>query len=137
MYECLVNPSTDKLSKCIINIDESIKKYTTTDDNLKNMHPEIVLALLHRFGFKALKNTDGKKYIISAQSWKNKILENLDIDKSNVSNSVIEYLQKLVDYVNSKPELLNGNKFTTNDFYDPVSKKDKFGVKNIKLKDIP
>ena len=127
LYECLVNPSTDKLSKCIINIDESIKKYTTTDDNLKNMHPEIVLALLHRFGFKAVKNTDGKKYIISAQSWKNKILDNLDIDKSKVSISVIEYLQKLVDYVNSKPELLNGNKFTTNDFYDPVSKKDKFG----------
>jgi hypothetical protein len=30
LYECLVNPSTDKLSKCIINIGESIKKYTKT-----------------------------------------------------------------------------------------------------------
>ena len=129
LYECLVNPSGDKLSTCITKISESMTKYNTSKQNLQNMNPEIVLALLHRFGFKAIKDNNGKKKIISVESWKTKILPSLKISLTDAGSltNVESYLQKLVDYINSKPELLNSNNFTTNDFYDPVTNKDKFG----------
>ena len=133
LYECLVNPSTDNLEQCIQNIVDYMANYNLSDDNLKNMNPEIVLALLHRFGFKAIKDNNEKKQIISVQSWVSKIFPKLKIKTTtpiNINIPVLLYLQKLVNYINSKPEILNGNNFTTNDFYDPVTHKDKFG-KNV------
>lgn len=129
LYECLVNPSGDNLSTCIKKISDSMTNYNISNQNLQNMNPEIVLALLHRFGFKAIKDNNGKKKIISVASWKKYILPSLKItitDDGSLTN-VDSYLQNLVDYINSKPELLNSNNFTTNDFYDPVTNKDKFG----------
>lgn len=128
LYQCLVNPNADNLSQCMKTISDMIQHTNINDDNLKNMNPEIVLALLHRFGFKAIKGADGKKHIMSVMSWRTNILPNLniklDVDKGS---NIIQYLQHLVNYINSKPEILNGNSFTTNDFYDAKTHKDKFG----------
>ena len=128
LYQCLVHPSADNLSQCITTITDMMKDTKTNDDNLKNMNPEIVLALLHRFGFKAIKNADGQKQIMSVSSWGTKILPNLNIKliPGDILN-ITTYLQNLVNYINSKPEILNGNTFTTNDFYDAKTQKDKFG----------
>ena len=128
LYQCLVNPSEDKLKQCISKISELMTTHNIDDTNLKNMNPDIVLALLHRFGFKAIKDPEGTKHIISVNSWKKQILPKLNITIVDATHgNVHRYLQKLVDYINSKPEILNGNNFTTNDFYDPITKKDKFG----------
>jgi hypothetical protein len=133
LYQCLVNPSEDKLKQCISKISDLMTKHNTSDINLRNMNPDIVLALLHRFGFKAIKDAKGTKHIISVDSWKREILPKLNIVIDETSHGIVHtYLQKLVDYINSKPEILNGNNFTTNDFYDPATKKDKFG-KNVVL----
>ena len=130
LYQCLVNPSADNLSQCITTITDMMNNDNIGEDNLKNMNPEIVLALLHRFGFKAITGADGKKQIMSIIAWQTKILPELKLNnKFNDPKSIniILYLQHLVNYINSKPEILNGNSFTTNDFYDAKTHKDKFG----------
>ena len=128
LYQCLVHPSADNLSQCITTITDMMNHTNINNDNLKNMNPEIVLALLHRFGFKAIKGADGKKRIMSVAAWVKKIVPNLNIKiiPGNRSN-ILTYLLNLVNYINSKPEILNGNSFTTNDFYDAKTHKDKFG----------
>jgi hypothetical protein len=127
LYKCLVDPTTDNLKKCVSKINDEMLNYGGTDDtNLKNMNPEIVLALLHRFGFKALKDATGAKKIISVYRWSASILPQLNINAGSITGQVATYLQKLVDYVNSKPEILNG-KITSNSFYDSATNKDKFG----------
>jgi hypothetical protein len=136
LYQCLVHPSADNLSQCITTITDMMKHDDIRNvndinkDNLKNMNPEIVLALLHRFGFKAITGADGKKQIMSIMAWKSKILPELKLNNKfddGKSINIVIYLQHLVNYINSKPEILNGNSFTTNDFYDAKTHKDKFG----------
>jgi hypothetical protein len=127
LYKCLIDPTADNLGKCVMKINDEMVTYGGTDDsNLRNMNPEIVLALLHRFGFKAIKDATGEKKIISVYRWSASILPELNISSGLITPQVANYLQKLVDYVNSKPEILNG-KVTSNSFYDAGSNKDKFG----------
>jgi hypothetical protein len=129
LYECLVDGSKDKLKSCIATLGNTMTNANVDDNELKNMHPEIVLALLHRFGFKAVKDANGKKKIVSVAYWKTKILPKLNIDGSatGIGPDVDTYLQKLVDYVNFNEEILNTKTMGQNDLYDPVTKQDRFG----------
>lgn len=128
LYKCLLDPSKDNLDKCINMIDDNMQINTgTSDDNLEKMNPEIVLALLYRFGFKAIRDKTGRKYIITTDKWEEIILPNLNIQKSSVTKEVKKYLDSLINYVNSNPEILNPNMLTSYSFYDKATNKDKFG----------
>ena len=133
LFKCLVDPSVDGLNKCVSKIDDLMTNSGGTDNtHLQNINPEIVLALLHRFGFKATKDASGLKKIISAASWESKILPQLGLNAGLISGTggltsvqTLAYLQKLVDYVNSHPQILNP--VDSNSFYDKGTNKDKFG----------
>ncbi len=129
LYECLVDGSKDKLKSCISTLGNTMTNANVDDNELKNMHPEIVLALLHRFGFKAVKDTNGRKKIVSVAYWKTKIVPKLGIDASaaGIAGDLETYLQKLVDYVNFNEEILNTKTMGQNDLYDPITKQDRFG----------
>jgi hypothetical protein len=129
LYECLVDGSKDKLKSCISTLGNTMTNANVDDKELQNMHPEIVLSLLHRFGFKAVKDNAGRKKIVSVDYWLAKIVPRLDIDASagGISADVKLYLQKLVDYVNFNEEILNTKTMNQNDLYDPATKKDRFG----------
>jgi len=120
LYKCLVDGGSDKLASCITVLGGQ----TVDNDKLKNMHPEIVLALLHRFGFKAARDSDGVKKIVSVAFWKDNLVDKFGIDKSLV-DPVEAYLSHLVSYVNNNPGILNPVRM--NDFYDNDTKKDRYG----------
>jgi hypothetical protein len=136
LYRCLVNPSADGLKACVTKIDSLMKRPGpgTGPGDLTLMNPELVLALLHRFGFKAIRN-NGVKQIISADAWERNILKHLDLEATLVdttgttpklrSTVTKTYLQNLVDYVNANPQILNP--VDSNAFYDSKTKTDKFG----------
>ncbi len=125
LYKCLLEGTEESMKSCLKTLSSNVSK-GFDDSNLKNMHPELVLTILHRFGFKAAKDlTNNKKYIVSVDYWTTKILPYLKIDSSAVSTDVKAYLEKLVAYVNFHDEILNGT--NVKDIYDSVTNKDRFG----------
>ncbi len=80
-------------------------------DNLKSIEPNIIISILKNFNFK-INKVHNDKYNLELYTVENTVdwLSKIDKFKTNKSQGfifLINYLQNLVDYVNSNPTLLN------------------------------
>jgi hypothetical protein len=113
MYEFLLtsdntdnNESNNNLLSCINTINNILNNDNLQQNDFSLINIDLVLTLLHRFGFKTTTIND-QKIIISVNDWINMILPTLKLDKTLITVNLQNYLQKLVDYINSQPHILN------------------------------
>lgn len=115
MSECIMNQNLDDVSKCI----QYWKRhdfYTTSKEDISKMHPDMAIAILHRFKFLMTEVTDplsGKRLnkMMSRDAWIKNVLDSQfdaatqQVIKSN--DKLLDYLQLLVEYINASPQILN------------------------------
>jgi hypothetical protein len=128
LQECLINGDNTKLTQCVDKLNEKLRTMSfdenkiLTFDSYDNINPELALALLHRFGFKAYKNpkNNNRKNIFSVSYWEKNIKPKL-FPELILSDNIKKYFIKLITYVNLNEEILNNSKL----IYKYDSKKDK------------
>jgi hypothetical protein len=138
LFNCILNndgQNPDDLKKCISNID----RFDFYEDELKNIHPQIALKILKKFGFQVTEvfspqyNTYLKK-IISIEDWF-KYIESIINDNAVMVNikantKLLKYFELLVDFVNRQPRLLNKSNFPKTINKKIIREKNNMGIYN-------
>ena len=119
IHECLLDTSKDadkSLEQCMKTYNFQDNFFTNVDQEIKKMHPIIAVRTLQKFGFRTHYSTHNN------ESRKIKIVESVDhwmkyfvkgrfgLNEQQAMNNqkkLLDYLQMLVDFVNSNPGILN------------------------------
>ena len=104
IFQCLISTDDIFMHNCLKNLS-NITSDLYDDDSIKLANPEIILILLNKLGFKAIKNEVGNIIINDVDNWYQKTLPTLypDINQFNLipENNLKNYLKKLVNFINS------------------------------------
>jgi hypothetical protein len=112
--DCLRGDNIDKCKKYF----ETADFWDTTQEEIRNMHPEIALKTLRSFGFKEVTSyhEEHKRNIVKVQEvheWSEglrSVTSDMDTIKAITSNDKLnQYLKWVVQLVNCNPSVLNSN----------------------------
>ena len=128
LFKCLMSDNPDTIPSCLMHLNRSINENGSID-NKNLLNPHLVLSLLHRLGFKSKDNK-----IVNVKSWRDNILNKISTKPENIlddGKKLTNYLQNLIDYINSYDLKLLLNKPDLKKLYDPSSNTNYYG-KDIK-----
>jgi hypothetical protein len=125
MIQCLLNGDANDVQACIDNWKQK-DFYQVARDEIRNMHPQVALATLKKFGFGQREEHDeiagvSLIKIESRDHWVKNQLEPLWKKKTdssgtdtvadiiNKNTELLDYLDLVVQYVNANPAILNKN----------------------------
>jgi hypothetical protein len=124
IFQCIISSDDTFINNCLKNLS-GITSDLYDDDSFSRASPEIILILLNKLGFKAIKTDDTIK-IVDVDTWLENILKKkyLNFEKEFKlieEENIKSYLKKMVDFINK----------TSTDYL-----KDKEEHRKDKLKDI-
>ena len=114
IIDCLRSNNPNDLSLCRKQFMHSKNWFKNVQEQIKNIHPEYAVDILHSFGFRTEQDEHGIYVIESAHEWKRNLRDNDKLDHQEVeilssgqNELFFNYLNHLSEWVNSNPAILN------------------------------
>ena len=114
IIDCLRSNNPNDLALCRKQFMNSPNWFKNVQEQIRNIHPEFAVDILHSFGFRTNPDERGIYVIESAHEWKRNLRDNDKLDHQEVeilssgqNELFFNYLNHLSEWVNSNPAILN------------------------------